>query len=104
MHPDQYWSSRLISFVLGLTLFASVSANAQELPRSVTVASNPPGTVFYALASGLAKVASEGTPFQMVVQPYSGTSTFLPLLNTVRSISASTTRWTWHSRIRGPSG
>jgi len=82
MHPDQYWFSRLISFVLGVTLFASVSANAQELPRSVTVASNPPGTVFYALASGLAKVASEGTPFQMVVQPYSGTSTFLPLLNT----------------------
>ena len=82
MHPDQYWFSRLISFVLGLTLFASVSANAQELPRSVTVASNPPGTVFYALASGLAKVASEGTSFQMVVQPYSGTSTFLPLLNT----------------------
>ena len=82
MHPDQYWFSRLVSFVLGLTLFASVSANAQELPRSVTVASNPPGTVFYALASGLAKVASEGAPFQMVVQPYSGTSTFLPLLNT----------------------
>jgi uncharacterized protein len=82
MYPDQYWFSRLISFVLGLTLFASVSAHAQELPRSVTVASNPPGTVFYALASGLAKIASEGTPFQMVVQPYSGTSTFLPLLNT----------------------
>ncbi len=82
MHPDQYWFSRLVSFILGLTLFASVSANAQELPRSVTVASNPPGTVFYALASGLAKVASEGAPFQMVVQPYSGTSTFLPLLNT----------------------
>ncbi len=82
MYPDQYWFSRLISFVLGLTLFVGVSANAQELPRSVTVASNPPGTVFYALAIGLAKIASEGTPFQMVVQPYSGTSTFLPLLNT----------------------
>ena len=82
MHPDQYWFSRLMSLVLGLTLFASVSANAQELPRSVTVASNPPGTVFYALASGLAKVASEGASFQMVVQPYSGTSTFIPLLNT----------------------
>jgi hypothetical protein len=38
--------------------------------------------VFYALASGLAKFASEGAPFQMVVQPYSGTSTFLPLLDT----------------------
>ena len=82
MHSDPYWLLRLVAFVLGFTLFASVSANAQELPRSVTVASNPPGTVFYALASGLAKVASEGAPFQVVVQPYSGTSTFLPLLNT----------------------
>jgi TRAP transporter TAXI family solute receptor len=56
-------------------------AGAQSQPRVLTVASNPPGTVFYALASGLAKFASEGAPFQMVVQPYSGTSTFLPLLN-----------------------
>jgi TRAP transporter TAXI family solute receptor len=57
-------------------------AQAQQLPRSVTVAANPPGTVFYALASGIAKVVSEGASFQMVVQPYTGTSTFLPLLNT----------------------
>jgi TRAP transporter TAXI family solute receptor len=57
-------------------------AQAQQLPRSVTVAANPPGTVFYALASGIAKVVSESASFQMVVQPYSGTSTFLPLLNT----------------------
>jgi TRAP transporter TAXI family solute receptor len=57
-------------------------AHAQQLPRSVTVAANPPGTVFYALASGIAKVVSESASFQMVVQPYSGTSTFLPLLNT----------------------
>jgi TRAP transporter TAXI family solute receptor len=56
--------------------------SAQQLPRSLTLASNPPGTVFYAMASGLAKVASDGAPFQMAVQPYSGTSTFLPLLNT----------------------
>ncbi len=57
-------------------------ARAQALPRSVTIASNPPGSVFYALAGGLAKVVSGATPVQMVVQPYTGTSTFLPLLNT----------------------
>jgi TRAP transporter TAXI family solute receptor len=82
MHLRLYRLSPLVSFLLGLVLSVSASAIAQELPRSVTIASNPPGTVFYALASGLAKVASEGAPFQMVVQPYSGTSTFLPLLNT----------------------
>ena len=82
MHPEQYRFSQLSLFWLGLALFGAVSAEAQPLPRSVTIASNPPGTVFYALASGLAKVASEAAPFQMVVQPYTGTSTFLPMLNT----------------------
>ena len=82
MHRNLCWFSRFISTLLGLALLAAVCANAQQLPRSVTVAANPPGTVFYALASGLAKVASEGAPLQMVVQPYTGTSTFLPLLNT----------------------
>ncbi|MBI2370265.1 MAG: TAXI family TRAP transporter solute-binding subunit, partial [Deltaproteobacteria bacterium] len=52
-----------------------------QLPRSATIGSNPPGTVFYALASGVAKVVSGATPIQVVVQPYTGTSTFLPLLN-----------------------
>lgn len=58
------------------------SAEAQKLPRAVTLGTNPAGTVFYALAGGLAKVATEGTPIQVNIQPYTGTSTFLPLLNT----------------------
>ncbi len=74
-------SSRLFSLLFLLALMFAAAATAQPLPRSVTVGSNPPGTVFYALASGLSKVASEGSPFSMVVQPYSGTSTFLPLLD-----------------------
>jgi TRAP transporter TAXI family solute receptor len=67
--------------VFAALLLSAARLDAQQLPRSVTVASNPPGTVFYALASGLAKVVSDGAPMQMVVQPYSGTSTFLPMLD-----------------------
>ena len=37
--------------------------------------------MFYAIASGLAKVVSGATPIQVAVQPYTGTSTFLPLAN-----------------------
>lgn len=66
---------------IALALLFPASAQAQQLPRSVTVAANPPGTVFYALASGIAKVVSGATPIQVVVQPYTGTSTFLPLIN-----------------------
>src|SRR3989304_3411442 len=82
MRANLYWFPRFVSTVLALALLAHVSADAQQIPRSVPVAANPPGTVFYALASGMAKVASEGAPVQIAVQPYSGTSTFLPLLNT----------------------
>jgi uncharacterized protein len=53
-----------------------------QMPKQVTLATNPPGTTFYAVASGLAKVVSNYAGTQMVVQPYTGTSTMLPLLNT----------------------
>jgi len=66
-------------------LFAAVllihPAWAQQLPRSVTFGTNTPGTVFYSLAGGLAKVVSGKSPIQATVQPYTGTSTFLPLMN-----------------------
>ena len=77
----RYGFHRAARVLLVLLMVSAVPASSQQLPRSVTVASNPPGSVFYALASGLSKVASEGAPFQMVVQPYTGTSTFLPLLD-----------------------
>jgi len=76
-----FTSGRFISLVVAFYLVLPVCTNAQQLPRSVTIGSNPPGSVFYALASGLSKVASDGAPFQMVVQPFTGTSTFLPLLD-----------------------
>ena len=70
----------LVTGVAGRLVIA-VAADAQ-LPREVTLATNPPGTSYYAVASGLAKVVSGAARFQMVVQPYTGTSTMLPLLNT----------------------
>jgi uncharacterized protein len=71
----------LIAATVVLSLPNIAPVEAQNLPRSLTIGSNPPGTVFYALASGLAKVVSDATPMQMAVQPYTGTSTFMPLLN-----------------------
>jgi TRAP transporter TAXI family solute receptor len=54
---------------------------AQPLPRTVSLGTNPAGTVFYALASGFAKVIGGATPLQVSVQPYTGTSTLMPLAN-----------------------
>jgi TRAP transporter TAXI family solute receptor len=73
---------RLVSISVVIVVFtATDSANAQKLPASTTIATNPAGTVFYSVASGLAKVVSGAGPMQSIVQPYTGTSTFLPLLD-----------------------
>jgi TRAP transporter TAXI family solute receptor len=61
---------------------APAAQPSQPLPSSVSIGTNPAGTVFYAVGSGLAKVISDHAPFQAVVQPYTGTSTFIPLLQT----------------------
>jgi TRAP transporter TAXI family solute receptor len=73
---------RISRFIVTSLLLLAGAAQAQQLPRSVTIGSNPPGSLFYALAGGLAKVISEATPIQAQVQPYSGTSTFVPLFDT----------------------
>src|SRR6266540_4854896 len=71
----------LIASSLAMALLMIGPVEAQNVPRAVAIGTNPPGSVFYALASGLAKVVSEASPVQMTVQPYTGTSTFMPLLN-----------------------
>ena len=69
MRPDRCWFSRLIFVCTRPYAFRQRLCQRTRAPRSVTVASNPPGTVFYALASGLAKVASEGTAFRWLSSP-----------------------------------
>jgi TRAP transporter TAXI family solute receptor len=70
----------IAGITFSLAVFLSQTTWAQ-LPKSAVIGTNTPGTVFYALASGIAKVASETGPVQTSVQPYTGTSTFLPLLD-----------------------
>ena len=81
MHVRWYIGILWIATQVMIALFQIDPAWVQKLPRAVTIGTNPPGTVFYALASGLAKVATEAGPVQTTIQPYTGTSTLLPLLN-----------------------
>ncbi|HLC26996.1 MAG TPA: TAXI family TRAP transporter solute-binding subunit [bacterium] len=55
---------------------------AAPLPRLVALGTNPAGSAYYGVASGLAKILSEQSGIQVRVQPYSGSSTYIPLLNT----------------------
>src|SRR6266446_6986041 len=70
----------VVALVAG-ALAVGTFAQGQSLPKSVTIGTNPAGTVYFALASGIAKVVSGGAGYQMVVQPHAGTSTMLPLIN-----------------------
>jgi TRAP transporter TAXI family solute receptor len=72
----------LASVAAGLAVLVAATLGHAQLPKQVTISTNPPGTTYYAVASGLAKVVSAHGGLAMVVQPYSGTSTMLPLLNT----------------------
>jgi TRAP transporter TAXI family solute receptor len=54
------------------------AAHAQ--PKGVTIGTNPPGTVFYSVAGGLASVINS-SGWSAGIQPYTGSSTFLPLLD-----------------------
>src|SRR5262245_25118552 len=72
----------LVVAIIAGGLAVHAAAQSQSLPKSVTIGTNPAGTVYFALASGIAKVVSGGSGFQMVVQPHAGTSTMLPLINT----------------------
>jgi TRAP transporter TAXI family solute receptor len=70
-----------IAAIISIFFLNIVQVDAQKLPASTTIGSNPAGTVFYSVASGLAKVISGAGSMQLIVQPYTGTSTFLPLLD-----------------------
>jgi uncharacterized protein len=75
------WSKRILTALFAVLPLAIGSADAQKLPASTTIGTNPAGTVFYAISAGLAKVISGSGPMQSVVQPYTGSSTFMPLLD-----------------------
>lgn len=77
----QFARSLIVAAVLALALAFSGAAWAQSMPRSLRVVTNPQGSLFYRAGAAMAKVLSENQPIPARVQPYSGTSVALPLVN-----------------------
>jgi len=71
---------RGLAVIAALTLALS-APQALAQGQAVSIGTNPPGSVFYAVGSGLSKVVSDRGTLRMAVQPYAGSSTFIPLLN-----------------------
>jgi TRAP transporter TAXI family solute receptor len=57
----------------GMPAFAQV--------KRVTIGTNPAGSIYYSLGSGIAKVLTEKMNVQAIVQPLAGSSVALPLVN-----------------------
>jgi TRAP transporter TAXI family solute receptor len=81
MRPRGFVLGFFILALLATALIQPGPARAQQLPRSVTVGANPPGTTIYAAAGAISKVVTQASGIQMTVQPYSGATTYFPILN-----------------------
>lgn len=66
---------------LAIALGATIGLCAPAAAQTYTIGANPQGSVFYAAAAAIAKVAVEKTGLQFRVAPYSGSSTYIPLVN-----------------------
>jgi len=65
--------------IAGLVLAPASDVLAQA--KRVTIGTNPAGSIYYALGGGLAKTITEKMSVQAIVQPYAGSSVYLPLIN-----------------------
>ena len=90
-----HWRKKFFAFTAAILMVAGPAQTAvakldcgptvntsNDLPRTVAIASNLPGTGAHAMASGLAAVASRVTPISTKVQPYNGPNAWMPLLET----------------------
>lgn len=58
------------------------AANAQKLSmKSITIGSNPAGSVYFLLAGGFAKMFQQNLKVRATAQPHAGSSVYLPLLD-----------------------
>jgi TRAP transporter TAXI family solute receptor len=79
-------------------------APAQPLPREITIAALRPGSTFYSVASGIAKVVSERTSMRAAVLPVAGTADVLTALqrgDAEFGICSSQTCWQTFKGVEG---
>ncbi|HEY5622182.1 MAG TPA: TAXI family TRAP transporter solute-binding subunit, partial [Gammaproteobacteria bacterium] len=73
-------STSLIVAVVATVVAAATPVDAEAQLRRISVSSNPAGTNYYAVASGVAKVLQDVTGIPSTVRPFSGSSVYIPML------------------------
>jgi TRAP transporter TAXI family solute receptor len=61
-------------------VFATVTTANAEI-KSITIGSNPAGSVYFLLAGGFAKLFQEKLKIRSTAQPHAGSSVYLPLMD-----------------------
>ncbi|MFH1122955.1 MAG: TAXI family TRAP transporter solute-binding subunit [Pseudomonadota bacterium] len=59
--------------ILVIMLSTAPRVTAESLPKKIVLGGNPPGSLFYVMAAGMAKVISAHTPMKVEVFPQGGT-------------------------------
>jgi TRAP transporter TAXI family solute receptor len=72
---------RLFLGAAGATFAVGPQMPAWAQLRRITIGTNPAGSLYYAVGGGFAKVLTEKMGIQAIVQPYAGSSVYLPLVN-----------------------
>jgi hypothetical protein len=74
-------STRIVLAVLAIVAVGTTGAtSAHAKLKSITIGSNPAGSVYFLLAGGFAKLFQEKLKIKSTAQPHAGSSVYLPLL------------------------
>jgi TRAP transporter TAXI family solute receptor len=87
-----------VALAAGVTLGASATANAAE---RLIFATQQSGTMYYTLATGFSKMLTSKLGRRVAVQPYSGSSVYLPLINSGEATLAFSSSLDAHAGYNG---
>ena len=72
------WRSLKLLAVAGVATLAAGAANAVD---RITVGTNPQGTIYFTIGGGIAATLQDALGVPATVQPYTGSSAYLPLIS-----------------------
>ena len=72
--------SRGFAAALALAGALAIGTGAADAQRQLTIGTNPVGTGYHTVGSGMAALLTEQIGIPVVVQPFSGSSVYIPLL------------------------
>src|SRR6185312_757127 len=78
-HPSQEDILRTLVFAAALAVSTGLAASASAQP--IGIGTSPQGTLTYQIGASVAKVLLDAGKLQSRIQPQSGTSTLIPLIN-----------------------